>query len=146
MSPVRIVEPVVRRLAMEATGPVPAWVDDRQYATMAEARQAGLQLSCLRGTTAVTITGADGALLCSYQRADNIWRDLCRGTLTLTAGARSCSCGGAPTVAVDKPYQHEPTLGWYWSCDRCGAHAWSHVDPTVTDRLPANPAGETEGK
>lgn len=122
-----IVEPVVRYLTMEIGGE--ETTNDREFASIAEARSDGLQVSCLRGTVAVTIVGANDALLCSYQRADNVWRDLCRGVLVVTQDMQICSCGGVPAVAIDKQLHREKTLGWFWSCRRCGAFAWSYVDP-----------------
>jgi hypothetical protein len=120
-----IVEPVTRRWLMGDM-----WTD-QEFASMEMARGNGLQLSCLSGTVEIVIVGADGAVLSRYERRDNFWRDLCRGELVVTPQGQSCSCGGTPDVAVEMPYQHEPTMGWYWSCERCGAWLWSHVDPCV---------------
>lgn len=132
-----IVEPVIRYLTMDIGGE--ETTTDREFATIAEARADGLQVSCLRGTVTVTILGANDALLCSYQRADNIWRDLCRGVVSVTGEAQVCSCGGVPSVAVDKPYQHDQSMGWFWSCSRCGAFTWSKADPpsVVTGSKPS---------
>lgn len=128
-----IVEPVTRYLTMSVGGE--ETTTDRVFTSIVEARSDGLSASCLRGAVTVTIVGDNGALLCSYQRADNVWRDLCRGKAVVTADMQICSCGGTPTVATGKPYQHEQALGWFWSCRRCGAFTWSHVDPPRRDGL-----------
>jgi hypothetical protein len=129
----RIVEPVIRCWTFTAGGHTTS--TDTTFTDIAEARQDGLKLACLNGTTAVTIVGADEAVLREYDRTDNLWHDRCRGRLTVDqTGTRTCSCGGVPTVAIDKPMQHERTMGWHWGCDRCGAWSWLHVEPDVTGR------------
>ncbi|GLY08327.1 hypothetical protein [Actinoplanes sp. NBRC 101535] len=126
-APVRIVEPVACALTMTVAG------QDQTVETVhddvAVARRQARKLTCCRGTVTVTVTGADGALLYTYDRADNLWRTPAAGVLEVTDGRQTCSCGHAPTVAVDKPYQYEPVVGWHWSCGRCGASAWSKVVP-----------------
>jgi hypothetical protein len=136
MPDVIITEPVEMYWRMAAFGDVPAMGHGTRFASIAEARHEGRLNACLNGTESVTIVGADGALLCSYERVDNIWNDLCRGELTVTDAEQVCTCGGVPTVAIDKPMQHEKTMGWFWSCDRCGAFTWSHVDPRATACAP----------
>lgn len=131
-----ITEPVEMHWKMSAFGSAPAWTQSARYASIEEARHEGRLNACLAGTESVTIVGADGVPLCSYKRSDNIWNDLCRGELTVADDERGCTCGGVPTVAVDKPMQHEKTMGWFWSCDRCGAFTWSHVDPQATASAP----------
>lgn len=120
-----IIEPVTRRWTLE--GEVSGGTTSSTYDTLVEARRDGLQLSCLSGSVTVDIVGADGALLCFWCRADNRWRDLCRGVLTV-AEDPSCSCG-AERDALTRGLQEELTLGWYWLCRRCGASAWSHIGP-----------------
>jgi hypothetical protein len=127
--PVPIVEPVTRRLEFRALGEIT--VTKKVFDNMATARQSGRQDVCMVGTVRVDIFGADGALLSTCTRtAGNRWRDLCRGTATVTADEQSCSCGGVPTVAVGKTHQYDRHLGWFWSCDRCGSCVWSHIEPT----------------
>lgn len=118
-----IVEPVTRYLTMELDGELTTC--SRTFDTISAARLDGLKAACLRGAVNVTIKGDNGALLCSYQRADNIWRDLYRGKLVLTEDLQLCSCGGVPTAEVGHPAFGE----WRWRCRRCGAASWSEVVP-----------------
>lgn len=128
MSSVRIVEPVTLKLTFKAAGITT--VTDKVFDRLADARLAGRRDACMRGTVKVEILGADGALLSTCAKARrNWWFDLCRGQLEVTGDAQTCTCGGAPSVAVDKPGQYMQGMGWYWGCDRCGAYCWSQVQP-----------------
>lgn len=126
--PVPIVEPVTSKLTFRTGGRTE--VVEKTYPTMAAARLSGRRDVCMNGAVRVQIVGADGELLATCARqAGNYWHDLCRGKLTVTDDRQTCSCGGTPTVATDQPGQFERSLGWSWSCNRCGAHLWSHVTP-----------------
>lgn len=132
-----IVEPVRRVLKMQG---LERWNEPKMidhttvFDRMEVARSQGLKDSCMNGTISVEIFGADDAILSRYERRDNMWIDYCRGVLTLTNREQSCSCGGKPSVVLHREYQYERTLGWHWSCDRCGSFAWSHVDPRKVEK------------